>query len=63
MSDKENPLNLPPGSVRAIIAILLTVGIVVQYAITGTAPAFLITAFSTIVVFYFGSKAWKEFKK
>ena len=60
--NNNEPFGAPKGTVRALIAILLTIGIVLSYILTGTAPAFLITAFSTITLFYFGSKAFKEFK-
>ena len=59
----DRPLNLPAGSVRAIIAILMVIGTIVVFAVTGTAPVFLITATATIITFYFAIKTYNELKK
>ncbi len=60
--DKDNPLGLPPGSVRAIIAILLTLRVTVGDVFVGTS-AFIVTAFGSIIAYYYVSKAIKEFRK
>ena len=57
--NKENPLWMPPGSVRAILTVMVTVRVL----FLGAAPAYVIAAFSTLLLYYFASKAIKEFKK
>jgi len=48
-----NPLWLPEGSVRAIIAILLTLGLLIFVFMGITIPEFLILAYGILMTFYF----------
>ena len=52
----KNPLFLPPGSVRAIIGLVLVVGTVYAYLASGTVPEGLATLTAAVVVFYYKSK-------
>lgn len=52
MLDKNNPLWLPPGSVRAIIALIIVITTMVLFVV-GTAPGELVAVAATIVGFYF----------
>ena len=54
------PLNLPKGSVRAIIALLLVVGTIVAFIIGVQVPAYLITATTIVVTFYFGVRTFLD---
>lgn len=56
MNTKE-PLGLPKGSVRALIALMLVITFCVTGAVTKIIPQELITLVGVIVGFYFGSKA------
>lgn len=57
-SNEKEPLNMPKGSVRAIIAILLVVGCIVGYLLGKEIPTYLITSTSIVVVFYFGTRTF-----
>ena len=56
--NNNEPLFLPKGSIRAIIAILMVLGTIVVFLVTGAVPVFLITATSIITVFYFGTRTF-----
>jgi hypothetical protein len=51
------PLGLPRGSIRAILAGTVVGGTIVLYGITGNVPDWLISAFGTAFGFYFGSRS------
>jgi len=51
------PLGLPRGSVRAILAGLVIGGTIALYGLTGSVPDWLISAFGTAFGFYFGSRS------
>ncbi|MFH1738529.1 MAG: hypothetical protein ABIH23_05940 [bacterium] len=55
--DRNNPLFMPPGSVRGIIAILVAGIWAVTIAKTGAAPGELTTASVMILGFYFGNRS------
>ncbi|MBA7579639.1 hypothetical protein ES708_21510 [subsurface metagenome] len=55
--DSKNPLNLPPGSVRAIIALLLTVSIIVAMFLSVAIPKEIVGMVLAIVAFYFAHRA------
>jgi hypothetical protein len=57
---RNEPLGLPKGSVRAIIALGIVGGsMMLVYVKNGDAPDWIISAFSTTFGFYFGSRASK----
>ena len=56
MVKKEEPLKLPAGSVRAILALLLTLGILVYVLSYNQFPGELISLLGVVVGFYFGSR-------
>ena len=55
----EKPLNLPPGSVRAILAIAIVLGILLLSLLNKSIPDQLWTAGAMIIGFYFGTRATK----
>jgi len=55
----EKPLNLPPGSVRAILAIAIVLGILLLSLLNKSIPDQLWTAGVMIIGFYFGTRATK----
>jgi hypothetical protein len=56
--NSSEPLWLPPGSVRAILALILAVSCIVL-ALVGVSAQWLNDAFLLVIGFYFGSKAQK----
>lgn len=50
----KEPLSLPYGSVRALLAITLTLGLVVQYVMYGDAPLGLLVLTAVSDGYYFG---------
>ena len=54
----KEPLNLPKGSVRAIIAIILVVGCIIGFLLGIEVPIYLITTTSIVVTFYFGIRTF-----
>ncbi|RLI74772.1 hypothetical protein DRO97_05120 [Archaeoglobales archaeon] len=58
-AEKNEPLGLPRGSIRAILALVTIGGTIVLYGLTGNVPDWLISAFGTAFGFYFGSRAVK----
>ncbi len=61
--NNNEPFGAPRGTVRGAIALLMVVGTIIVYAVTGEAPIFLSSATATIIAFYFISKAIGELKK
>ncbi len=63
MSEDENPLKLPKGSIRAILALFTVVAIIGSYIasiFTGFSfPAELLAAAMLILGFYFGARTSK----
>ena len=57
--NESEPLGLPRGSVRAILACAVIGGTIGLYGLTGHAPDWLISAFGTAFGFYFGSRSVK----
>jgi len=57
MSGEKEPLGLPRGSVRAILAMAVVGGTMFIYLWKGEVPDWLISAFGTGFGFYFGSRA------
>jgi len=57
MVEGREPLGLPKGSVRAILAISVISGTMFIYLWSGEVPDWLISAFGTAFGFYFGSRA------
>ena len=55
----EKPLNLPPGSVRAILAIAIVLGILLLSLLNKSIPDQLWTAGVMIIGFYFGTRTTK----
>lgn len=53
----KNPLNLPPGSVRAIIALLLTVAIIIAIFVRVEIPEVIFGFLGAIIGFYFAHRA------
>ena len=51
------PLGLPRGSVRAILAVAVVSGTMFIHFWTGEVPDWLISAFGTAFGFYFGSRS------
>ncbi|MBA7579058.1 hypothetical protein ES708_20924 [subsurface metagenome] len=56
MNDK-NPLNLPAGSIRAIIALMLTAAIIVAMFINVVVPDIVLGFLGAIIGFYFAHRA------
>lgn len=56
MLDKTNPLWLPPGSVRSLIA-LIVVGTTMALFVSGNAPDGLVAIAGAIIGFYFTQRA------
>jgi len=54
--EKKDPLNMPEGSVRAILALLLTVGILIYVLAYDQFPGELISVLGVVVGFYFGQR-------
>ena len=50
------PLGMPEGSVRAILALLLTLGILIFVLAYNQFPSELISVLGVVVGFYFGSR-------
>lgn len=59
MGSISEPLGLPKGSVRALLAIGVVFGTVFIHLVTGEVPDWLISAFGTAFGFYFGSRTGK----
>jgi len=55
--ESKNPLNLPPGSVRAIIALLLTVAIIIAIFVNVEIPEVVFGFLGAIIGFYFAHRA------
>ncbi len=51
---KENPLWLPEGSIRAILAIIALVGVVICVSMGMEVPEYLKTIVGMIIAFFFG---------
>lgn len=51
---KENPLWLPEGSIRAILAIIALIGVVICVATGVEVPEYLKTIVGMIIAFFFG---------
>ncbi len=58
--DTTQPLALPEGTVRAIIAIMLTAGLLCFYYRWQWAPGFLEGIVATAIGFYFGDRGPKK---
>ena len=56
MFDKNQPLGLPEGSVRAIIAIGLTVTVIVAIFVNRQVPDVVFGFMAAIIGFYFASR-------
>lgn len=56
---KDQPLGLPPGSVRAIMALALIVTTLVLFVKDGAAPTELLTLDGAVAGVYFGAKLAK----
>ena len=56
MINEEEPLWLPKGSIRALIALALVIAVCSITAATGTVPKELLAVVSVIIGFYFGVK-------
>lgn len=54
-----NPLWMPPGSVRAILALTLIGATIYMAVVGGEIPQVLGTLAAAVVAFYFGSRASK----
>jgi hypothetical protein len=52
----DKALYMPNGSVRALLVILTSVGIMIMYAFNRSVPLELFGIYGTMVGFYFGSK-------
>lgn len=59
----DEPLGLPKGSVRAILALLLVISAVIEKYATGSVSGELNTLASAAVAFYFGNRAGNSDKK
>jgi len=60
MNEKMNePLGLPRGSIRAILALIVISGTLLAHFLSGEVPDWLISAFGTAFGFYFGSRSAK----
>ncbi|AGK61506.1 hypothetical protein Asulf_01528 [Archaeoglobus sulfaticallidus PM70-1] len=59
MQESNEPLGLPRGSVRAILAIVTVGGAVVMHAMNITVPDWLISMAGTAFGFYFGMRKLK----
>lgn len=57
MGSMNEPLGLPKGSVRAILAIAVVGGTIFIHLWSGQVPDWLISAFGTAFGFYFGSRS------
>ncbi|MBA7540500.1 hypothetical protein ES705_32799 [subsurface metagenome] len=55
--ENKNPLNLPPGSIRAIIALILTISIVVAMFVNVEIPEVVFGFLAAIIGFYFAHRA------
>ena len=55
-SDNKSPLWLPPGSIRAILALLLVGGGLFTVLATNDIPQCLLGLIGAVVGFYFGAK-------
>lgn len=58
----ENPLWLPEGSIRAIIAIIAMLGALILMYSTGELPEWLMTMMATIIGYYFATRAAESTK-
>ncbi len=58
----DNPLFLPKGSVRAMIALAVVAGTITMCFVRTTVPEGLIGIAGIIIGFYFGSRTKKEMK-
>lgn len=56
---KDQPLGLPPGSVRAIMALSLIVTTLVLFVKDGAVPAELLTLDAAVAGVYYGAKLAK----
>ncbi|MBA7587598.1 hypothetical protein ES708_29629 [subsurface metagenome] len=55
--ENKNPLNLPPGSIRAIIALMLTAAIIVAMFVNVVVPDVVFGFLGAVIGFYFAHRA------
>ncbi len=57
LMNNKNPLNLPAGSIRAIIALMLTAAIIVAMFVNVVVPDVVFGFLGAIIGFYFAHRA------
>ena len=60
MPENENPLHLPKGSVRALVALVIVVASVTYLFVNKELPTGLVGVLGAVIGFYFGQKVAAE---